>query len=101
VASLAERLIARFTEEAGRNPTADEVKILIATAGLMEATLPPALDLDRLDELVREMSEQRMAMESAAADMHRAADRMQSAVRSANEAAGWISGEASRLTRRL
>lgn len=55
--------------------------------------------LDRLEELVRDLSEQRAELEAAIERGRGVADAIRSAARAANEAASMISMEASRLRR--
>ena len=57
------------------------------------------IDPERLEEVVQNLARERQAIQTAVADARMAADMLARAARSANETAGWIAHEVSRMRR--
>lgn len=54
---------------------------------------------DEAEDLLRQLADERAELQAVVADARRVVADMRAAVRSANEAAGWIAGEVSRMRR--
>lgn len=57
------------------------------------------IDLDRLEDIMRDLRNERGEIEAAISRGREVADEIGRAAQRANEAAGWIANEASRLRR--